>query len=371
MSLKALDELQWSDPAAAEAMQGIHSNSVLFYFMLSPYFDKTSNNNTVYNQALHNASMFPVLETRERFEDFLRSMSGVEYVVHQAPAEMAPGTGTGVWVLRKQLRRKRNDGQPDDLTVYADYFVVGYNIYQAPALADVLSARITSMAVALSKAFPAMANLQTWSPARGHVYETADKKAGDDDLVEDEEEDEDEDEDEDDDEENGEDHEKNRGDAMAVDRPVQAAARSTPTAVTRYDTSARSTPFGTGDALDPRLAEESYAIHLSYGGEYMDEQVISGRPGEFHISFGGGGGKTTATAAQGSSMDTTGNASGKAPRDGSSAGGGGKDGKEGKDGSGGGGGKTGGGGKVGSGGTASAAPAKPKRRKSKVVPSAP
>lgn len=38
---------------------------------------------------------------------------------------------------------------------------------------------------------------------------------------------------------------------------------------------------------DARLADESFAIHLRYGGEYMDENPIAGRPGEFHLSSTG------------------------------------------------------------------------------------
>jgi mediator of RNA polymerase II transcription subunit 6 len=40
-------------------------------------------------------------------------------------------------------------------------------------------------------------------------------------------------------------------------------------------------------ALDSRLAEESLAIHLRYGGEYMDENPITGHPGSFHLSSTG------------------------------------------------------------------------------------
>ncbi|CAK7216296.1 Mediator of RNA polymerase II transcription subunit 6 [Sporothrix bragantina] len=352
MSFK-IDELQWSEPETANEMQGIHSNSVLYYFMRSPYFDKTSNNNTVYNQAMHNHNMFPVLETRERFEDFLRSMSGVEYIVHQAPAEMAPGTGTGVWVIRKQLRRKRNDGQPDDLTVYADYFVVGYNIYQAPTLADVLSSRITSMAVALGKAFPAMNSMQTWSPAEGHIYETTDRAAaaeaaakaagsegefleghllggdGDDDAADDDDED--------------DDMESEDGDAMDVDNKAKNENDK------GKDSGSDSEDDDDDAFLDPRVAEESYAIHMMYGGEYMDEQPITGRPGEFHIALAGGGRSAVGGAA--------GAANGKGPAGVDS----GKEGSSGK--------ATPVGGKDGSGkdGKKSGAstPGKPKRKKSK------
>ncbi|CAK7564812.1 MAG: Mediator of RNA polymerase II transcription subunit 6 [Sporothrix epigloea] len=340
MSFK-IDELQWSEPETANEMQGIHSNSVLYYFMRSPYFDKTSNNNTVYNQAMHNHNMFPVLETRERFEDFLRSMSGVEYIVHQAPAEMAPGTGTGVWVIRKQLRRKRNDGQPDDLTVYADYFVVGYNIYQSPTLADVLSSRITSMAVALGKAFPAMNSLQKWSPAEGHTFETTDRRrsavdASDGDFLEGHLL-------EDDDDDAAEDVEDDNDDDDVMDLDKKQMDRKS-IGYSDSDTEDDIDAF-----LDPRVAEESYAIHMKYGSEYMDEQPISGRPGDFHIALASGG-RSAVGGSAGSAIGkgTAGADSGKEGSSGKTTAVGGKDatGKDGK--------KSG-----------VATPGKPKRKKSR------
>ena len=36
-----------------------------------------------------------------------------------------------------------------------------------------------------------------------------------------------------------------------------------------------------------RLAEESFMIQMKYGGEYIDENPITGRPGEFHLSSTG------------------------------------------------------------------------------------
>ena len=135
-----LDEIQWRGPAP----QGIHSNSVLWYFADSPFFDQTSNNAVIINQGLSNLSMQKLLETREAFEGRLKSMSGLEFIVAQEPADMAPGTGTGVWVIRKQTRRKR-PGFEDEITVHATYFVVGENIYMAPSLADIMSARIVSV----------------------------------------------------------------------------------------------------------------------------------------------------------------------------------------------------------------------------------
>ena len=39
--------------------------------------------------------------------------------------------------------------------------------------------------------------------------------------------------------------------------------------------------------LDLRLVEESLGIQERYGGEYMNENPITGRPGEFHLSSTG------------------------------------------------------------------------------------
>lgn len=68
-------------------------------------------------------------------------MSGLEFIVAQEPAEMAPGTGTGVWVIRKQTRRKRPP-EEDEIIVHSSYFVVGENIYMAPPASDVLGSRM-------------------------------------------------------------------------------------------------------------------------------------------------------------------------------------------------------------------------------------
>jgi mediator of RNA polymerase II transcription subunit 6 len=157
-----LDEIQWRSPALAQQMQGIHSNSgrttlclfrmiadllkVLPYFANSPFFDPTSNNAVLMNQAMYNQNMLHIVATREAFEGRLKSMAGLEYIVAQEPAETAPGTGTGVWVIRKQTRRKR-PGQEDEIAVHATYFVMGENIYMAPAVGDVIGSRLVKPTV--------------------------------------------------------------------------------------------------------------------------------------------------------------------------------------------------------------------------------
>lgn len=39
--------------------------------------------------------------------------------------------------------------------------------------------------------------------------------------------------------------------------------------------------------LDARLAEQSFHIHTTYGGDYMDENPITGKPGDFHFASTG------------------------------------------------------------------------------------
>jgi mediator of RNA polymerase II transcription subunit 6 len=144
MAEEPLDEQRWSAPQLAAQMMGIHSNSVLHYFAASQFFDPTSNNAIVISQANFNPAMFQVIQTREAMEGFLKTMSGLEFMVAQTPAEMAPGTGTGVWVIRKQTRRKR-PGEEDEITVHNTYYIVGENIYMAPTVADILSNRMVSI----------------------------------------------------------------------------------------------------------------------------------------------------------------------------------------------------------------------------------
>lgn len=39
--------------------------------------------------------------------------------------------------------------------------------------------------------------------------------------------------------------------------------------------------------IDTKLAEDSFTIHEAFGGEYMDEIPITGRPGDFHFASTG------------------------------------------------------------------------------------
>lgn len=120
------------------------STLVLPYFYESPFFDATSNNATITTQAFHNPALYYLLQTREAFEGRLRTMQGLEFmVVHDPSDNGAKLENSGVWVIRKQNRRKR-PGAEDEITPVSSYYVVGENIYMASSLGNVLGARLVS-----------------------------------------------------------------------------------------------------------------------------------------------------------------------------------------------------------------------------------
>ncbi|KAF5023146.1 hypothetical protein F66182_4802 [Fusarium sp. NRRL 66182] len=249
-----LDEIQWRSPMAIANMGGLHSNTILFYFAESPFFERTSNNAVVYNQAMNVPSMYPVIQTREAFETHLNTMSGLEFRVVEEPAETGPGAGTGVWVIRKQTRRKPTWEEEDEITVHASYFVVGENIYMAPTLSGILAARIMTISSAVTNAVSAAESARKWGPSIGNVYQLPSSKPSTKPKIQDS--------------------------AAPTPMPVSdevSKAPTVPTTATQKD----------DEKSLQRLAEESFMIHMRYGGEYIDENPITGRPGEFHLSSTG------------------------------------------------------------------------------------
>lgn len=138
MAAAPLDETVWATIPRYE--MGLHSNSVLFYFAESMFYDRTSNNEILFQQGLNNPHLTPYLATREMFEGRLKTMSGLEFLVAQEPAETGPGAGTGVWVINKQIRRKQSP--QDEITVLETYYLVGERIYMGASFADIVSSRI-------------------------------------------------------------------------------------------------------------------------------------------------------------------------------------------------------------------------------------
>ncbi|KAM0264292.1 hypothetical protein ACHAQJ_000782 [Trichoderma viride] len=243
-----LDEIQWRSPQIVAQMGGLHSNTILFYFAESPFFERTSNNAVIMAQAMNNMAMYHYIQTREAFETRLKTMSGLEFIVGEEPAETGPGMGTGVWVIRKQTRRKRYQDD-DEITVHASFFVIGENIYMAPTLADILASRIMTISSAIAKALPAAESARKWRPSTGHVYHLPASHSS---------------------------TTQPKSQEPKEEKPMLDEANKSASAAAKHD----------APSMD-RVAEESLLIHLKYGGEYIDEIPITGKPGEFHLSSTG------------------------------------------------------------------------------------
>ncbi|KAI5289425.1 Mediator of RNA polymerase II transcription subunit 6 [Ascosphaera aggregata] len=216
-----LEEITWRSPGHVQTMGGfLHSNNILFYFAESPFFDGTSNNANLLIQATHNESMRHFIETREAFENRLKLMQGLEFVVAHDPIleygaaleaaakEASPGQHqqlalpqgpSNIWVIRKQYRRKF-PGRPDDVDILSTYFIVEDSVFMAPSVSGVVGNRMTSSVfpslprilaapiflrqifkqmlmdnqlstvTSLIKAFSAISSLPLFSASYGHTY---------------------------------------------------------------------------------------------------------------------------------------------------------------------------------------------------------
>jgi mediator of RNA polymerase II transcription subunit 6 len=141
---------------------------VLHYFAQSPFFDHTSNNAILSSQAQFLPALHVVLQTLEAFEARLQTMQGTEFVLASEPTP-ATTYESGIWVIRKQRRKKRANA-PDEVTPLGSYFVIGENIYMAPTVGQVVMSRLLSVNTALKKMQSTASSLSVFSPAYGHSY---------------------------------------------------------------------------------------------------------------------------------------------------------------------------------------------------------
>lgn len=130
MDYGSLDEIQWKSPEFIQ-QNGLYTDNVLTYFSLSPFYDKTSNNQVLLMQLQY---LPPQIPADMSFNDFffskLKEMIGIEFVVIES-------TMSNFWVIRKRKRMN-----PLKVIDCQDYYIVGSNVYQAPKVYDILSSRI-------------------------------------------------------------------------------------------------------------------------------------------------------------------------------------------------------------------------------------
>ena len=249
-----------------------HTFPVLPYFSHSPFFDPTSNNAIITTQAMFNPNLYYLIQTREAFEGRLRTMQGLEYMVSHDPSDNGRIVeNTGVWVIRKQIRRKRPTGN-DDLTPISSYFVVGENIYMAPSVGNVLGSRLVGGGIAvwfnnrsccsqlstvksLTDFLSTASELPNFTPSTGHTYLTSGSK----------------------------------GVVSVNSTQVQTSKDSTPMPATQDTTTSTKSSLSTKTTLEYdlkslKLLAESFSLSSRYGSEYMDENPLVGEPGSFILS---------------------------------------------------------------------------------------
>ena len=125
-------------------MPTLTSKAVLHYFAASPFFDATSNNATLRTQSMYNPSLLYLKQSREAFEARLKTMQGLEFIVTHDPSDNGrQQENNGIWVIRKQIRRKQ-PGYEDEITPISSYCVLGELIIMAPSVGNVIGSRLVS-----------------------------------------------------------------------------------------------------------------------------------------------------------------------------------------------------------------------------------
>lgn len=262
-----LDETVFYDPHWIAASGGwLHSNNVLFYFAQSPFFDRQSNNQSVFSQSVGNPSLEPFLNTRQTFEERLAERPGIEYVVAHDPLETntfvdSPDgqVQSNVWVIRKQERTKgayRDDKlEEDEITPLANYHIVNSAIYQSPSLLKILTNRMATTVTSLTKTISAGKDLATFAPAYGHTYFPPITKAPD----------------------------------LSKTGFAQQSKENSPMPESQGGLKDNHAGKPASEqqpsvASDTRTLIEAMAMSARYRGEYMDDAPLVGEPGNFRLS---------------------------------------------------------------------------------------
>ena len=165
---------------------------VHFYFSKSPFFDRSSKNGVLFNQAQFNPSMAYILFNRDAFERRLQEMSGIEYLIANDTPELRSlaNESNGIWVIRKQDRK--TGSLTSDLKILGTYFIVNENVFMASSLGDIINNRLVSTApqhlqlalnshstypsqqltcmLAVNRSLTAINNLPYFTPSTGHSY---------------------------------------------------------------------------------------------------------------------------------------------------------------------------------------------------------
>ncbi|XP_066258518.1 mediator of RNA polymerase II transcription subunit 6 [Euwallacea similis] len=130
----------------------LNTSNVMDYFSQAsnPFFDRTCNNEIVKMQRLN--------------PDQLQNMTGLEYILLHVQEPI-------LYVIRKQHRHS-----PQQVTPFADYYIIAGIVYQAPDLASVLNSRLLSAVHYLQGSFEEASSFSRYHPSKGYYWDFKSQK---------------------------------------------------------------------------------------------------------------------------------------------------------------------------------------------------
>ncbi|KAI8919929.1 MED6 mediator sub complex component-domain-containing protein [Powellomyces hirtus] len=151
-----LTHVSWKDTAFIQA-HGLNEHSVMPYFALSQFYDKSSINEQISMQARFNQLEASQLDKRQ--------MTGLDYELVYAVM-----TSPSLFIITKSMRRS-----PTQADVVAAYYVIEGTIYQAPDLHTLTSNRILNSLSHVQKTLTATLSGSRYHPAIGSFWESDEK----------------------------------------------------------------------------------------------------------------------------------------------------------------------------------------------------
>ncbi|PVH99401.1 hypothetical protein DM02DRAFT_435026 [Periconia macrospinosa] len=248
-AIPPLDEQVFERPDILSGLPGgnINADSILWYFMNSPFYDPASNNSALFNQLRNDPNGMAIMQDRRALEERLRTgfPTGISYVVASEPS-----TPEEPWVIQRQFIAVK--GGP--VQVQGTYYTAGMKILMAPSLLDILRSRMLSVSTHMAEVFETSKELSHFAPATNHsylpaTYDTTGKAATASRI------------------------------GSRIGSPTLAA--TDPDAAPSQSQSQPPSQQPSGTAFSDALFMSSMHLTSSYYHEFMDENPLTGEPGAF------------------------------------------------------------------------------------------
>jgi len=164
------DEREWEDINVLQGLPGnsLNSDSVIWYFMNSPFYDPNCNNQALMQQLFSSPDGQAIMSDRHAVEERLRVgfQAGRQFVVVAEPrAEGEP------WVIQKQNKvLDPVTGRTGRIDVEATYYTLGAKILMAPSLLDIVQTRLLAVTNHLQGILELAKDMSYFSPSTGYTY---------------------------------------------------------------------------------------------------------------------------------------------------------------------------------------------------------